>query len=184
VSLYQANSGPASSGALPAFGSTVTMNSNKLSGDTYVFDELSNNFKYLVSDTLYTDIGVLSTLLNTATPILNPNTGVYSSSFTYTNPTFKRYLYLVWDYRKTYEILLCFDETSPEIACDCSAPFVCVEYQAINNLLTTAEIAYINCSGIRDTIVVPAETSVLFCGYEIVTNFDDITIIEEGPCAV
>jgi len=180
VSLYQSNSGPASSGTLPAFGSTVTMNSSKLAGDTYVFDQYSDSFKYLISDTLYTDIGVLSLLLNTTDTIVNPSTGVYSSSFTYTNPTFKRYLYLVWDYRKVSEILLCFDQTDPVIACDCSSPYTCAEYSANNTTLAPSEVAYINCSGIRDTVVVPASTTVTFCGLSIVSS--EITVTELGAC--
>lgn len=180
VSLYQANSGPASSGTLPAFGSTVTMNSSKLAGDTYVFDQYSDTFKYLISDTLYTDVNLLTPLLNTATPIVNPSTGVYSSSFLYENLTFKRYLYLVWDYRKTSEILLCYDVTSPELACDCSLPYTCAEYSATNTTLADARITYINCDGIESVLSVTAGTTSIFCGLSIISS--EITVTELGAC--
>lgn len=180
VSLYQANSGPASSGTLPAFDSTVTMSSNKLAGDNYVFDQYSDSFKYLISDTLYTDVNLLTPLLNTATPILNPSTGVYNSSFLYDNPTFKRYLYLVWDYRKTSEILLCYDTTSPDLACDCSLPYTCAEYSATNTTLSDARITYINCDGIESVLSVTSGTTSTFCGLSIISS--EITVTELGAC--
>jgi hypothetical protein len=120
VSLFESVTGMASSGVIPAVGSTITFESNKLTGDTFVFED--NSFKYLVSDTLYTE-GDINTLLTTSTvasPVLNPSTGRYSTSFVYDNPLGKQYLYLIWDYIKAYEIELCYDETSYEVACtDC-----------------------------------------------------------------
>ena len=101
ISLYQSETGYASEDSIPAIGSTVTMYSSKLSGDTYNFDALYNKFMYLVSDTLYTEAEVetLVPLLIAATPTLNPSTGVFSSSFVYNNPGASQYLYLVWNYR-------------------------------------------------------------------------------------
>jgi hypothetical protein len=112
----------ASSGVIPATGSTVTLESNKLTGDTFVFDD--NSFRYLVSNTLYTE-GDINTLLTTstlATPVLNPSTGKYSTSFVYDNPDSKQYLYLIWNYTKAYDIDLCYDETDYEVACDDCEP--------------------------------------------------------------
>jgi len=122
VSLFESVTGMASVGVIPAIGSTITLESNKLTGDTFVFE--NNSFKYLVSDTLYTDADI-NTLLTTstlATPVLNPSTGSYTTSFVYTNTLDKQYLYLIWDYVKSYEIELCYDETSYEVACDACEP--------------------------------------------------------------
>jgi len=112
VSLYSTSTGMASFGPIPAFGSTVKMSSNKLTDDTFVFDD--NRFKYLVSDTLYTEaeINLLRGELLTATPVLSPSTGNYETSFVYNNPSGHQYLYLVWDYAVSTPINLCYDETS------------------------------------------------------------------------
>jgi hypothetical protein len=120
VSLYESNSGQASVGVLPAFGSTVKMQSDKYVTDTFNFDPSSNSFKYLVSNTLYTeaDIATLKPLLIPATPIINPATGKFESSFVYNNPSKLQYLYLVWDLTNAYSIELCYDELSASEACN------------------------------------------------------------------
>jgi hypothetical protein len=121
ISLYESNSGQASVGVIPAFGSTIRMQSEKYTTDTFNFDPLSNSFKYLVSNTLYTesDIATLKPLLNLATPIVNPSTGKFESSFVYSNPTKLQYLYLVWDLTSAYSLELCYDSSSSEGACSC-----------------------------------------------------------------
>ena len=98
VSLYESSTGQESFGSIPSDGSTVTLRYRKSSLDTANWD--FDKFKYLVSDTLYSesDIDTLTPLLQEATPILNPITEVYEASFTYLNPANYSYLYLVWDY--------------------------------------------------------------------------------------
>lgn len=107
VSVYESVVGQPSVGVIPFDGSTVKMQSNKLFTDDFIFNEDIHRFKYLMSNTLYSesDTDILTPLLNTATPILNPSTGVYESSFVYT-ATSGYYLYLVWDYREPdYSVL-------------------------------------------------------------------------------
>ena len=98
VSLYESQTQEESVGGSPSEGATVTMRYVKKSGDSAEFDH--DKFKYLVSDTLYDsdDINTLTPLLSEASPIDNPSTDVYESSFTYNNPSDNNYLYLVWDY--------------------------------------------------------------------------------------
>lgn len=98
VSSYRSITGLESFGAIPTDGSTVTMRSVKKSGDTLTFT--SDGFKYLVSNTLYEseDINTLSPLLQNSGTTTNPITGLYESTFTYSNPSNHQYLYLVWDY--------------------------------------------------------------------------------------
>jgi hypothetical protein len=138
VSLYDSNTGMSSRGLLPAFGSTVKMSSNKLTDDTFVFDD--NRFKYLVSDTLYTEaeIGLLrGELLIPTNPIVSPSTGNYETSFVYDNPSGHQYLYLVWDYSTSRAINLCYDETSIYEACDCDLPdYELVDYSATDYSVT------------------------------------------------
>jgi len=123
VSLYDSDTGMSSQGVLPAFGSTVKMSSNKLTDDTFVFN--NNKFKYLVSDTLYTEaeINLLrGELLIPINPIISPSAGNYETSFVYDNPDGYQYLYLVWDYSISTPINLCYDETSINDVCNCVLP--------------------------------------------------------------
>jgi len=123
VSLYDSDTGMSSQGVLPAFGSTVKMSSNKLTDDTFVFN--NNKFKYLISDTLYTEaeINLLrGELLIPINPIISPSTGNYETSFVYDNPDGYQYLYLVWDYSISTPINLCYDETSINDVCNCVLP--------------------------------------------------------------
>lgn len=101
VSLYDADTAMSSVGVIPAIGSTVYIDSVKLGTDTFTFYNDVNSFKYLVSDTLYTELDIPALLLaaSTATPIINPMSGKYSSTFVYDNPMASQYLYLIWDYR-------------------------------------------------------------------------------------
>lgn len=120
VSLYNSNTAQPSVGVIPAIGSTVKIQSEKYITDTFNFDPLANSFKYLVSDTLYTEseINTLRPLLNEATPILNPVSGKYESSFVYNNPYGYQYLYLVWDLTNAYSIDLCYDAIDAASACE------------------------------------------------------------------
>jgi len=112
VSLYASETGLASKGMIPAFGSKIKMSSNKLTDDTFVFN--NNEFKYLVSPELYTEdeIDLLRAELVNITPILNTSTGNYEAIFDYNNPSEHQYLYLVWDYAASTAIDLCYNETS------------------------------------------------------------------------
>ena len=98
VSLYQTINGYESQGLVPYAGSTITMRSNQEPGDLVVWDY--DKFKYLVSDTLYTEseISALTAQLTDVTNVTNPSQGVYEGTFTYSNPNDYQYLYLVWDY--------------------------------------------------------------------------------------
>lgn len=120
LSLFASQTGISSSGVFPFEGSNINMYSSKLSGDTYVFD--NGNFRYLVSDTLYTEAEI-NDILNTSiviTPVINPSTGVYSVDFTYINPTQLPYVYLIWDYRNSTSIDLCYSDVSVlNVCCNC-----------------------------------------------------------------
>ena len=128
VSQYQSGTGKESVGLIPADGSTITIISNKLSNDDFVFDENYHNFRYLVSNTLYqnTSADITSLLvdpnLTVATPTSNPSTGKYQASFTYNNPSDHAYLYLVWDYRNVNAIELCTSTISAnDVCCECTS---------------------------------------------------------------
>jgi len=137
VSLYDADTEMASFGVIPAFGSTVKMSSNKLTGDTFVFN--NNNFKYLVSPDPYSEseINLLKNELDVALPIFNPSTGNYEASFLYDNPYGYQYLYLVWDYSISTGLELCYDELSSFNACNCILPdYTMLDYSATDYSVT------------------------------------------------
>ena len=138
VSLYDADTGLSSYGVLPAFGSTVKMSSNKLTDDTFVFN--NNRLKYLVSNALYTEAQVNSlrgALLN-ATPVLSTSAGNYEANFVYNNPSGHQYLYLVWDYAVSTPIDLCYNETSFIDVCNnCVLPdYAVADYSSTDYLVT------------------------------------------------
>jgi len=109
VSQWHESVGLAGYGQFPTDGSTIRMRHIGGGGTAeWEFDR----FKYLVSDTLYTqdEIETLMPLLNTAGEIETSITAIpgdtYEAEFTYSNPNGHRYLYLVWDY------------VEPEIECN------------------------------------------------------------------
>ncbi|QDP61996.1 MAG: putative structural protein [Prokaryotic dsDNA virus sp.] len=135
VSSYISTSGFESIGVFPVDGANVTMKSNKILSDDFDFDTAQDNFSYLSSATLYqnntSDIETLIPLLQQATPISNPSTGLYQASFTYN--TGNPYLYMVWDYRKSTQIELCYDATSElNACCDCGvSPPACPDRRLV-----------------------------------------------------
>lgn len=120
ISLFAHQTGMSSEGSLPTDGSEISMYSSKLSGDNYVFN--NNQFKYLITDTLLdeADINILIGSGTDVTPVLNPSTGVYTISFTYSNPDGFPYVYLIWDYRNSNYIDLCYSDISgTDVCCNC-----------------------------------------------------------------
>jgi hypothetical protein len=152
VSLYNTETEMASFGVIPAFGSTVKMSSNKLTDDTFVFDD--NDFKYLVSDRLYSEgeINLLKGELDLAVPVSNPSTGNYEASFLYDNPNRYKYLYLVWDYSISTEIDLCYDYNSYIQACFCAPNVITVSITNVTETTATFNGNFTNNGG--DTLAV------------------------------
>ena len=123
VSSFISTSGQSSVGLFPPTGATVTMQSNKIGFDDFVFDPTVDKFKYLVSNTAYTaaDFNTIDAAATAVTPITNPSTGLYESSFTYTNATPVDYLYMIWDYRTPQSISLRYGATDVIACCSGSS---------------------------------------------------------------
>lgn len=121
ISEYVTTLGAQGLGAIPTNGSTVRMQSEKRDADTFDFDPSQNNFRYLRTNTLYennqTDIANLLSAANIASPIIGGD-GSFRSEFTM--PGTGQYLYMIWDYRKSTEVELCFNSTNERSACDCA----------------------------------------------------------------
>ena len=176
VSLYDSNTDQPSVGVIPAIGSIVKMQSEKYITDTFYFDPMANSFKYLVSNTLYTEseINTLRPLLVEATPILNPVTGKYESSFVYNNPSGFDYLYLVWDLTNAYSVDLCYDATDRVAACELcgDTPHYAVNlcYDATDELLACDCDAVPECTDRRVVFQICNSNSALDDNFDIYLN--------------
>jgi hypothetical protein len=121
VSRYSALTGPVGSGAFPPAGSTLRIIANKLSTDTFVFNPATDKFKYLMTNTLYTNTPAnISTLLGLATTA-TPNQGSGNINYAeFTVPALQDYLYLVWDLRDSTPLTLCYSSTTViDVCCGC-----------------------------------------------------------------
>jgi hypothetical protein len=118
VSRYSLLTGPVGPGAFPPAGSTLSIITNKLSTDTFVFNPATDKFRYLMSNTLYTNTPAnISTLLGLST-VATPNQGGGINNFAnFTVPALQNYLYLIWDFRDAVPVTLCFSTASTLNAC-------------------------------------------------------------------
>jgi len=118
VSRYSLLTGPVGPGAFPPAGSTLSIITNKLSTDTFVFNPATDKFRYLMSNTLYTNTPAnISTLLGLST-VATPNQGGGINNFAnFTVPALQNYLYLIWDFRDAVPVTLCFSTLSTTNAC-------------------------------------------------------------------
>jgi len=124
VSQYTSVTGPQGAGIIPNDGATVTIYSNKIDFDDFVFNTDKNKLKYIRTNTLYennsSDMASLLSASAEATPIVADGT-TYSANFTM--PVSGQYLYLVWDYRESTAATLCYSDVSTfDACCDCSVP--------------------------------------------------------------
>ena len=118
VSQYDIVSGAQGFGGIPTDGSSLKMISNKIVPDTFDFVLGEDKFRYLRSNTLYANTAGDITSLIAASSVVTPITGasgVYSGSFTV--PSSGQYLYLIWDYRNSLPLELCYSETTTQDAC-------------------------------------------------------------------
>lgn len=124
VSLYDTITGPQGGGVIPSNTATVEIISNKVGTDDFIFDINSDKFKYLRSDTLYSntkeDISLLLSAASTATPIVPPQVGETDYSAKFGMPQTGSYLYLIWDYRKSTAVDLCYGATINDSCCGCN----------------------------------------------------------------
>jgi hypothetical protein len=123
VSRFNTVSGPQGTAGIPTDGSTMTIATNKISGDTFVFDPASDTFKYLRTNTAFDsspgDITTLLSLANTATPLLGGGTYNYAN---FNVGSADSFLYLIWDFRTATPVELCYDAEFIEgVCCACNS---------------------------------------------------------------
>lgn len=124
VSRYNLTTDVIGTGGFPPAGSVMSLISNKFSTDTFVFNPSQDKFKYHTSNTLYgnnsTAINTLLGLATTATP--NEGGGNYNYA-EFTVPTLQNYLYLIWDFRQSSPVTLCYSDVDiTDVCCNCTTP--------------------------------------------------------------
>lgn len=124
VSYYNPILGYEGFGGLPTEGATMTLQTNSnFPYASFVFDPATDSFKYARTTTLYAnnsvDMNALLSIASTATPIVNPSTGIYNASFTVPPSIDGEYLYIIWDLRASTAVSLCYDTSIDTLCCDC-----------------------------------------------------------------
>ena len=136
VSLYETIIGQQGGGVIPTNNSVVTMMSNKIGSDTYNFDTTQDDFKYIRTNTVYpnTSAGIADLLAaaSTATPIVLPINGNTAYSADFSMPSSGENLYLLWDYRNSTPLDLCFGASSTLACCACIGPAPVTYYDLVD----------------------------------------------------
>ena len=136
---------------VPTAGSTVTMYANELSGDTFSVNSSLNKFRYLTSNTAYTNGSAsLQNLLNDGSLqelSMGGSSPEYSASFTMPSDT-NTYLYLIWDFRSPTELNLCLDiDAAANACCACVCDSdECSRYTIVVSGGGTGLISYDDCA--------------------------------------
>ena len=123
VSRFNSVSGAQGTAGIPTDGSIITIATNKIGTDTFVFDPANDSFKYLRTNTIYAnnpvDITTLLSLANTATPLLGGGTYNYAN---FNAGSADDVLYLIWDLRSSTPVELCYDaEFIDAVCCACTS---------------------------------------------------------------
>ena len=134
ASEYNTQVGVRSLGVFPYSGTDVTMRSNKIDFDNYDWGYPSDNFKYLSSNTLYSNNqSDITSLLAASTTVANgsvtnPSSGLYQATISNLSlPLGNQYLYLIYDYRFTSCQEFCYDASSSSLSC-CDCTFTYTAY--------------------------------------------------------
>jgi hypothetical protein len=125
VSRYNTSTGTVGMGAFPPQGSTLTLQTNKIGTDNFVFNPASDKFRYLRSSVLYPNTPATISSLIAASTVATPISGgptIYNTNFIVPPSVDGNYLYLIWDLRKSIPAELCYEATSnpDEICCQCA----------------------------------------------------------------
>jgi hypothetical protein len=118
VSQYNTIVGAEGTSGIPTGGSSLQIISNKIDFDTFDFVLGQDKFRYLRSNTLYANNPANIASLIAASTVVSPITGsagFFSGSFTV--PSSGNYLYLIWDYRNSAPVTLCYSNTTTLDAC-------------------------------------------------------------------
>ena len=157
VSQYETITGQQGGGVIPSDTAVVKIISNKIGSDNYDFNINSDNFRYLRSNTLYsnttTQIKALMIASTVPTPINPPTNGNTDYNSTFAMPGSGAYLYIVWDYRDSTPVDLCFGATAIAACCACAASSDIYQVQdCTTGTIYEVEDTYLNGIGINSVV--------------------------------
>jgi hypothetical protein len=192
VSRYNTVIGFQGTASIPTDGSTMRMISNGGGFLTFSFDPTSDSFKYLRTNTLYpnTTVGINSLVAasSTATPILGGGDYYYAD---FNVGTSDDYLYLIWDFRNSVPVDLCYSSTSDGIAticCDCDpCDDPCKSWNFRNVGEGVAHVQYRDCNGIIQDVYINEKGNETVCALasaipQIISGTLLITVVQECGC--
>ena len=191
VSRYNAVTGAQGTAGIPTNGSVMTIATNKIGTDTFIFDPASDSFKYLRSNTLYpnTTVGISNLLAasSSATPLMGGGLYNYANFNTGSSGS---YLYLIWDFRNSTPVELCYsEETIEDVCCSCSScedpcsAWIAYAYE-------TMTIGYYDCTtSSYNERVIPAGDDGGFCTRSwftptIISGSGSLELIQECGCGL
>jgi len=168
VGQYLSLTGSQGAGVIPDDDATVMIMSNKIKFDDYDFKPNTNNFRYLRSSTLYgnitSEIIALLAASTNVTPIQN-NSPEFSANFTMPSGATGDNLYLIYDYRNSTAVQLCYSSVDLNDVC-------CVGCNVEPTPVPTPEPAPPEAGCISYTLDSPSTCT----SYDVTANADDITI--------
>lgn len=126
VSMYNLSTGFEGAPGFPPSNSTIRMQSSKPSPDTFVFNPTNDKFRYVIASSPYpnTILGINQMISdsNELSPIISSGTTHYAE-FSYLNllpPLSPIYIHLIWDYRDSNLVDLCYSPNLiSKVCCDC-----------------------------------------------------------------
>ena len=189
VSRFNSLSGAQGTAGIPVDGSIMTIATNKMSGDTFVFNPATDKFKYLRTNTAYINtpgsVATLLSLANTATPLLGGGTYNYAN---FNAGSTSDFLYLIWDFRTSTPVELCYDaEFIDAVCCTCtSCDDPCSAWSVYSGIRLT--IGYYSCDlNVYTQTVVLAGNSFSFCARSwytptIISGEGSLELVQECGC--
>lgn len=202
VSRYNVITGYVGTGVFPPEFTIMSMQTNKIFPDDFVFNPLNDKFRYYRTNVLYpnTPANVLTVigLSSTASPITG-SSPIYKANFTVPDKTSGDVLYLIWDMRDAIATELCYsnDKLDPktEVCCNCSTCTTdCVNVTVTNlSSSTTATIEFGvttggKCASSPFTIELAPEEVYETCiqvgtDYEVIEGVASVLLTECADCS-
>jgi hypothetical protein len=144
VSRYNVTTGNVGAGAFPPEFSTMSLQTNKIFPDDFVFNPLNDRFRYLRTNTLYPNVPASILTLIGLSSVASPITGsspLYQANFNVPDKANGDVLYLIWDMRDSIPSELCYsdDKAAPkyEACCNCSTCTTDCVNVTVTNLSST-----------------------------------------------
>ena len=192
VSRYNTVIGFQGTASIPTDNSTMRMISNGGGILSFQFDPAYDNFRYLRTNTLYNnntvDINALVTASNNAVPILGAGDYFYAD---FNVGTTDDYLYLIWDFRNSEPVDLCYTSTEEgiaEICCECTpCEDPCKSWNFRNVGEGVAQVQYRDCRGVIQNVYINEKQNETVCALasslpQIISGSLLITVVQECGC--